>query len=113
MKINLGNIKVSEIWKNKSSILEGIKNNMFKKEHVEEIYNERLEICKNCKYYDPEGKSPKAVTPGDPACGACGCPLATKLRSLSTVCGKASIGETPLWTSITDQETEDKLKEKL
>lgn len=98
---------IKKIWKNKSQILEGVKNNIFTKEHVEEIYNERLSICKTCPHYDPKGESERAYVKGSPSCRACGCPLATKLRSLSTECGKSDLGEKPLWGPITDEETED------
>jgi ribosomal protein L37E len=106
-------VKLSTIWKNKTSIIEGIKNNMFKKEHVEEVYNHRLDICKSCTFYDPKGQSEKAVFKGSPSCGACGCPLSTKLRSLSTECGLTEVGETPLWGPVVDEETEEKIEKQI
>ena len=34
-----------KIWKNRKQIAEGIKNNIFKQEHVESLAEERLQIC--------------------------------------------------------------------
>lgn len=73
------------------------------------MYEARLEICKTCPYYDPKGESKKAVISGSASCGACGCPLATKLRSLSTECGATVLGEEPKWGPVVDEETEDKI----
>ena len=40
---------LKQIFKNRKEILEGIKNNIFKKEHVEQIADIRLNICKMCE----------------------------------------------------------------
>lgn len=93
--------------------MESLKNNLFKKEHVEEIYNERLSICKKCPHYDPEGKSDKAIFNGKESCGACGCPLASKLRSLATECGAVELGEEPRWTAVVDEDTAKKIKDQI
>jgi len=104
---------LSKIWENKTSILEGLKNNVFKKEHVEEVYNSRLEICKRCDYYDPEGQSEAAIVKGQPSCAACGCALALKLRALSTSCGLTEIYKDPLWGPVIDEDIEDKIKDQI
>lgn len=70
------------IWKEKSKILEGIKNNIFKVEHIEEIAQERLKICQACSLYD----GPCAVKGTGPCCGSCGCSLKLSIRSLSKKC---------------------------
>lgn len=98
---------IKNIWKNKKAILEGLKNNMFKTDHVEKIHDERLEICKGCPFYDPEGKSEKAVLKGKPSCASCGCPMATKLRSLTTDCPEG------FWSHITDSELADKIEKQI
>lgn len=48
--------KLMEIFKNRNLIWEGMKNNLFKREHIEEVYHERLEICKTCKLFDLSGE---------------------------------------------------------
>ena len=78
-------IDVKKIWKNRKEILEGIKNNVFKKEAVEEIANERNEICKKCEHIDIEGNS-CMVSGTHPCCGLCGCSLKLKQRSLASGC---------------------------
>lgn len=73
------------IWKDKGLILEGIKNNIFKTPHVENIAFFRNEICKACEYIDLKGSS--CVVPGTaPCCSDCGCSLQLKTRSLSSSC---------------------------
>ena len=71
-----------KIWKAKGEILEGIKNNIFKTDHIEEIASERQKICDQCT-----SKGDKCVMAGTgPCCGECGCSLKLKLRSLSSNC---------------------------
>ena len=95
-----------KIWKNKGKILEGIKNHTFKQEHIEEIHDERMKICKECTYYDKKGS--ECYVPGTkPCCGECCCSLALKLRSLSSECDLAK------WSAILNEEEEDKLNESL
>jgi hypothetical protein len=94
------------IWKNKGNILEGIKNNIFKTEHVEQIAEERLSICKSCDEIDKEGKS--CIVPGTaPCCGLCGCALSIKIRSLSAECDLKN------WTAELSEEEEDELNKHL
>ena len=100
-------MNLSEIWKNKKQIAEGIKNNIFKQEHIEEVYNHRLQTCQTCPYYDPKGEFENAYFPGSPSCGSCGCPLANKLRSLSTKCPEG------FWNAITDEITEFKIEQQI
>jgi hypothetical protein len=76
---------VIQIWKNKGAILEGIKNNVFKTEHVEEIAAGRYDICQKCDKLDLEGS--ECLVPGThPCCGECGCSMKLKLRSLGADC---------------------------
>ncbi len=94
------------IWKNKGKILEGIKNNIFRNEHIEDIANQRLEICKECNSWDTDGKS--CVIPGTaPCCKECGCKMSFKARSLSAEC---DLGK---WDSILTEDEEDLLNENL
>lgn len=98
--------KLKKIIENKSQILEGIKNTVFKKEHVEIVAQARMDICKTnvCGYYDPEGKSKAAVIPGQPSCGACGCSLELKTRCMSCKCGLETLNKIPLWVQITEED---------
>jgi hypothetical protein len=73
---------VIKIWKAKGQILEGIKNNIFKNDDIEDIASERQKICDACP-----SKGDKCVMPGSgPCCVECGCSLKFKLRSLSSNC---------------------------
>jgi len=90
-------------FKSTPQILEGIKNSIFKKEHIEAEAALRWGICTTCPSLDREGS--KCFAPGtQPCCGECGCSLGFKTRSLSSSC--------PLekWKAIMDEETEQKLK---
>jgi hypothetical protein len=93
-------------FKSTPQILEGIKNSIFKKEHIEAEAALRWAICKQCPSLDESGN--KCVAPlTKPCCGECGCSLGFKTRSLSSKC--------PLdkWAAIMDEETETKLKKQL
>jgi hypothetical protein len=90
------------MWKNRDKIFEGIKNNIFKKEHVEEIMRERIEICQSCPDIDYTGEF--CAIPGtQPCCKNCGCCLSLKTRSLSSEC--------PLlkWNAVLNEEEDDQL----
>lgn len=93
--------KLIKVWKNKKVILQGILNYLFPKPTVEEIYNYRIEICRDnyCGKYDKYGTSPEAVLPGHETCAACGCNLDFKLRVMEEACGLSEIGQKPLWTA--------------
>ena len=83
MKIN----KLFKGLRNIDHIVEGIKNNMFKKPWIEEIANHRWLICKECPLLDSIGG--KCAVPGTaPCCADCGCDLAFKTRLLSASCPK-------------------------
>lgn len=100
---------LSTLWKNRNQIVEGIKNSIFKKEHIEEVAQERMMICEDCNHLDKEGA--KCLVSGtQPCCGKCGCSLRLKLRSLSSGCGDE---ENPKWNAIISEEEEDLLKESL
>lgn len=99
-------MSIIKIWKNKDKIFEGIKNSIFKKEHVEEIYEERRAVCQACIHRDDEGKT--CMVPGtQPCCGLCGCSLGFKLRSLSSQC------DDKRWKAVLSEEEADKLNEHL
>lgn len=93
---------LKKIWKNKAAILEGLKNNIFKKENVEAIVKERNKICKTCDFYDEEGTMCE-VPYTNPCCGSCGCSLKLKLRSLSSDCPKGK------WSAVLTEDEEDGL----
>ena len=95
---------LADAWKNRKQILEGIKNKVFKKEHVESEAKLRWQICIKCGSLDVSGD--KCMVPGtQPCCGECGCSLGFKLRSLSSAC--------PLdkWGAVMSEDEEDKLME--
>ena len=87
-------------FKNADQIIEGIKNNMFKKEHVEAVATDRFQICIKCSLFDAKGAD--CIAPGtQPCCSDCGCSLAFKVRSLSSECPKG------YWNSLVSEETEE------
>ena len=101
---------IIKIWKSKGQIVEGIVNNIFKREDVEEIAQQRMQICMNCPLYDVQGEG--CFVPGTQPCcdenkGGCGCSLSLKTRSLSSDC--------PLdkWKAELTEEEEDQLNQKL
>lgn len=92
-----------KIWKERNKIMEGVKNNVFKKEHVEQIAAERNQLCITCDRIDHSGK--KCAIPGTaPCCSECGCSLKFKQRSLSSDC--------PLgyWKAVVSESEEDMIK---
>jgi hypothetical protein len=88
------------LWKEKGKILEGVKNSIFKQEHIEEISKARMAICNECPFIDHEGT--KCYMAGtQPCCGECGCKLSYKTRSLSSSCPKEN------WLAITSETEEE------
>lgn len=98
-----------KLWKARNQIKEGLINKMFKKEHVEEIYNERLSLCKTCPHFDSKGDD-CYVSGTQPCCGICGCSLSLKLRSLSSACADEI---NPKWDAVLTTEEEDELNEQI
>lgn len=103
------------IWNNKSKILEGMKNTLFRTRIVEETAAERLAICQSnvCGHYDQEGTSEKVILKGQPACSICGCTLSVKTRCMSCSCALDELSITPLWEAKLTQEEEDSLNSEL
>src|SRR5688572_1341311 len=102
--------QILNIFKNRSKIWEGLRNKIFKKEHVEEIYNQRMEICKGCECYDLKGTG--CTIPGTAPCcdldkGGCGCSLSLKLRSLSSDCPKLK------WKAVVSEQEEEMIKDQI
>ena len=101
---------VIKVWKEKGKILEGIRNNIFKKADVEHIAAERMDICNTCPHLDNEGS--KCMVPGTAPCcnekkGGCGCSLSLKTRALSSDCPMKK------WKAEMTEEEEDALNKKL
>jgi hypothetical protein len=101
---------IIRIWKNKGQIIEGITNSVFKREDVEEIAQQRMQVCMNCALYDVQGDG--CMVPGTQPCcnekmGGCGCSLGFKTRSLSSACPKG------YWDAELNEHEEDQLNEKL
>ena len=98
-------MSLKQIWTHRKQIFEGIHNSLFKKDLVEKIAAERMLICKGCPLIDLTGE--KCVVPGtQPCCGACGCKLSLKTRSLSSECEHP---DGPLWPAIMEGDEQDKL----
>ena len=100
--------KWRQLWKDRAQVVEGMSNYLFKKETVEEIALERLQICHGCESFDPEGKG-CFIAGTQPCCsnlnGGCGCSLRFATRSMSKSCPKEK------WDAIMTHEEEEKLKE--
>tara|TARA_R100001015_G_C4611640_1_gene167049 strand:- start:462 stop:812 length:351 start_codon:yes stop_codon:yes gene_type:complete len=93
-----------KIWKNRRQIAEGIKNNIFKQEHIESLAEQRMQICIKCSKFDITGKD--CEVPGtQPCCGICGCSLALKTRALSSSCPDNK----PKWNAVVTEEQEDQI----
>jgi hypothetical protein len=102
-RTKMGLEKFLGAFKSTPQILEGIKNSIFKKEHIEAEAALRWGICRECPSLDSAGS--KCFAPGtQPCCGECGCSLGFKTRSLASSC---PLGK---WNAIMDEETEQKLK---
>jgi hypothetical protein len=94
--------KYLDAFKNAGKIAEGIKNNVFKKEHVEAVASDRFKECIKCSLFDAKGND--CLAPGtQPCCSDCGCTLSFKVRSLSSECPKGN------WSSLMTEETEELL----
>jgi len=102
MKIN----KILGAFGNLDKIAEGVKNKIFKKEHVEEIANIRWLDCSTCEHLDTVGDS-CAVKSTRPCCGKCGCSIGFKIRSLSSDC---PVGK---WSAVTDKESAIEIKKQI
>ena len=99
-------MSIIKLWKSKGKILEGIKNRVFKQEHVEEIFLERKKICDGCPKQDKKGDN--CYVPGtQPCCSVCGCSLQLMLRSLSSECEDGN------WDAIISEYEEDELNKNL
>ena len=95
-----------KIWKERNKIFEGVRNNIFKKEHIEEIAFSRNEVCVKCPYIDVKGDK-CAVIGTQPCCSECGCSLKLKTRSLSSECPKG------FWKAVTTQQEEDLIRQSI
>ena len=115
-----------EIWKNKSQIVEGIKNLTFKKDHIEELARHRKSICKSCIWFNQNQRNKsfeeipevikkikskewiEDVTDTDSEkCIHCGCGLGNqslKLRCLSCSC------PVNRWQSVTSVEEQKEIE---
>ena len=95
-----------EVWKQKGQILEGIKNAVFKQEHIEEVASKRNEVCQLCDLIDRTGD--KCFMPGtQPCCGVCGCSLQFLQRSLSSKCEEGK------WDVVLTDEEDNELTDYL
>ncbi len=91
---------------NIDKIYEGIKNNVFKKEHIEAIAELRWQECEKCPSIDRRGSFCTAFGT-QPCCKECGCSLQFKMRALSSPC---PLGK---WNAVMTEDAEEELKEKI
>ena len=115
-----------EIWKNKTSILEGIKNRTFKKEDIEKLAEYRYSKCNNCiwnsKHYKKYEDVPEVIREikdrdwiesciglNNEKCLHCTCNVSLtdsiKLRSLSANCPLPE----PAWEAVIEDELQDEI----
>ena len=98
-------LSLKQIWNHRMQILEGVKNTVFKKDHIEFIASERMKICNACPKIDIEGS--KCMVAGTkPCCSVCGCKLALKTRSMASECPDLDGAR---WEAVISEEEEDKL----
>lgn len=63
------------------NFIEGVNNMAFKKEHIETMFKERLQICKNCPIFTEfKDRIGFARMECDDTKGGCGCYIDVKLR---------------------------------
>ena len=98
--------KLISAFGNLDKIAEGVKNKIFKKEHVEEIAKVRWLDCSVCEHLDSVGDK-CAVKATKPCCGQCGCSIGLKIRSLSSGCPGGK------WKAVTTKEAEEAIKEQI
>jgi hypothetical protein len=97
---------LTEIFKNRTLIWEGLKNKLFRDEHVEAVYLDRRAICDGCDHKDIEGS--KCAVPGTkPCCSLCGCSLSLKLRSLASECPAKK------WEAVVTQQEEEMIRQQI
>ncbi len=85
-----------------SKFVEGWRNHLIPpeelKEVIEQVSQERLEICKGCPFQSENMKAAgHNILRTDVHCTKCGCPLAAKTKSLSSSCPLSP----PLWSAVT------------
>ena len=98
---------LKQIFNNRKEILEGIKNRLFKQEHIEIIAKERWEdSCVKCDSLNRDG-SKCTVAGTQPCCAECGCSLGFKIRSLSSEC---PLGK---WDAVLTEEEEEELNKNI
>ena len=104
--------KLSNIWKNKWKILQGIRYTWFPNKYVEKIAEIRTKVCESnqCGFYNKAGDLPIVVVKGSPSCGQCGCRISYKSRSLSAWCSLKEEGKYPLWDAELTEEQEKKFR---
>jgi hypothetical protein len=93
-----------KVWKERNKILEGVRNSVFKVEHIEQIAEHRKAICDSCPFFKTKGEK-NCVAPGThPCCPQCGCSLKFKTRSLASSCPEG------YWDAVVTTEEEDLIR---
>lgn len=96
-----------EAFKNRRAIWEGFRNKIFKQDHIEAIYEDRLDICKACEFVKEKGTEQCAIPGTGPCCPECGCSWSIKLRTLSMPCPKGK------WEAVMTAQEEELLNKML
>ena len=102
MKIN----KLLGAFSNIGQITEGLKNKIFKQEHVEEVAKTRWNECYKCEHLDSVGDK-CAISATKPCCGKCGCSIGLKIRALSSSC---PVGK---WGAVVGKEENKKIMKQI
>lgn len=91
---------------NREQILEGLKNSLITKTHIEEISKERKAICNTCsvKNTNELGFDICDSSKNEGGVSGCGCLLRLKTRALSSSC---PLGK---WVAVMDAEAENELE---
>ncbi len=63
-------------------------------------HKERLEICETCPLNSKNLPDATVIDKMKPRCSACGCFILEKTSQETEMCGKADIGEEPLWPAL-------------
>jgi hypothetical protein len=113
-----------DIWKNKTSIIEGIKNKTFQKQDIEDLAEYRHSICSSCiwntKHYKSYEDVPEVIKEvkdeswiidciksNSEKCLYCSCNVSLdnsiKLRSLSANCPLPE----PAWEEVVDSDLQE------
>lgn len=95
-------MSLSDIWKNKHLILEGVINKIQAKEEVTKLAEERKRLCNLCPKMSENAKKYSNYKPEIffKHCTLCGCSIELKTHSLQSSCPD----NPPKWTAVVSAE---------